>query len=232
MLDAVVADEGRSSIAAIARAQDIPVATAHRQVATLASEGYLSVGAAGRYFPGSRLLALLHKVDEKQVLATVAAPFLDALAASLQTVVQLGTFEHDMVTYRLKAGSGASALFTQVGMQLEAYCSGMGKVLLAYLPDSVRNGYLATGPFPALTPNTITDPAALRTVLQQVGAVGHAFDRGEILTGLNCVAVPVRRPTGEVIAALSATFTSEQRAEDALPLLRDTANAIERTAFA
>lgn len=231
LLETVIADAGTSSIAAMARREQMPVATAHRQVTTLAAEGYLVRTQKGRYLAGPRLLDLLGKIDQKQVIAEVAAPLLDQLAAQLKTVVQLGTFENEMVTYRIKTGSRASELFTKVGMQLEAYCSGIGKALLAHLPDPERNAYLAAGPFPALTENTVTCPETLHEVLRQVRQDGFAFDRGEILESVNCVAVPIHDNAGVVHAAISASFVHAAEADKALPLVMNTARAIGQAAF-
>src|SRR3990167_4921913 len=91
MLEAILADRDARSIAALARDLDVPVATAHRQVTTLVAEAYLVPLPGGRLGPGPRLLALLQLVDEKQVIATAAAPVLHRLAARLRCVVQLGT---------------------------------------------------------------------------------------------------------------------------------------------
>jgi DNA-binding IclR family transcriptional regulator len=117
----------------------------------------------------------------------------------------MGTFESDMVTYRVKTGENAGELFTRVDMQLEAYCSGMGKVLLAFLPAAERAAYLAGGPFVELTPTTITDPQDLARELARVGQQGFAEDRGETVPDLFCLAVPIRRPDGSVPAAISVS---------------------------
>lgn len=231
MLEAVIADGGRSSISALARATEIPVATAHRQVVTLVAEGYLTATVRGRHIAGPRLLGLLHRLDEKQIIVEIAGQWLDRLAEQLGTVVQLGTLESDMVTYRIKTGRKSAELFTKVGMQLEAYCSGIGKMLLAHLSDPERDAYLAAGPFPALTSRTITDPVELRGVLRQVREAGSAFDRGEILEGIHCVAVPLLDQTGKAHAAISATFTDARHAEEALPAVMQTARAIEIATF-
>jgi len=151
LLEAVIAEGGARSITAIARDIGMPVATAHRQAMSLVEEGYLARLRRGCHVAGPRLLRLLGQLNEKQVIANAAAPVLHRLASDLDCVVQLGTLEGDMVTYRIKTGEGAGDLFTKVGMQLEAYCSGIGKVLLAALPERDREEYLATGPFPALT---------------------------------------------------------------------------------
>lgn len=209
MLEAVIADGGSRSIAAIARDIGVPVATAHRQIVSLVEDGYLARHVRGRHVGGPRLLRLLGQLDEKEIIASAAAPVLHRLARELGCMVQLGTLEGDMVTYRIKAGEGAGNLFTRVGMQLEAYCSGIGKALLAGLPQRECEDYLAAGPFPALTPRTITDPAALRRELERVREAGHAIDDGEIVEGLYCMAVPIRASGGRVPAAISASRFGE-----------------------
>ena len=210
MLEAIIAEGATRSVASIARDLGVPVATAHRQVVSLIADGYLARHGRGFHVAGPRLLRLLGQLDEKQVIANCAAPVLHRLAGNLRCVVQLGTLEGDMVTYRIKTGEGAGDLFTRVGMQLEAYCSGIGKVLLAWLPDGAREAYLTTGPFPPLTPRTITDPGALRRELARVRTQGFAMDDGEIAEGLHCVAVPVCSADGRVLAAISASRSSAQ----------------------
>ena len=236
MLDAVIADGGLSSVAKLARQIAMPLATAHRQVTTLVAEGYLTASGGGHYVAGARLLGMLHRLDEKQIIANVAAPLLHELAALVRTVVQLGTFENDMVTYRIKTGRGANALFTRIGMQLEAYCSGIGKVLLANLPVAEREAYLASGAFVALTERTIVEPARLREELDAVRNQGFAIDDEEIAPGLRCMAVPLRRSDGRVLAAISVSqaLSSRGRLDDAplRALLTETAQAIESQAFA
>jgi DNA-binding IclR family transcriptional regulator len=231
LLEAVIADGGTGSIAAIARDFGVPVSTAHRHVVSLVQEGYLARPARGRHAAGPRLLRLLDQMDEKQIVANAAASVLHRLAEESGCVVQLGTLESDMVTYRIKTGEGAGGLFTRVGMQLEAYCSGIGKVLLAALPAHAREDYLAAGPFPALTAHTITQPAMLRTELALIRDQGYALDDGEIAEGLHCVAAPIRTADGRVLAAISISRTMDQTAapsaERILALLLRAADEIE-----
>lgn len=234
MLDAVIEDGGQSNISTLARKIAMPLATAHRQVTTLVTEGLLRPCGSGRHIAGPRLLGWVKRLGEKQVIADAAAALLHRLAADLGTVVQLGSLENDMVTYRIKAGEGAGALFTRIGMQLEAYCSGIGKVLLANLPPGQRAAYIASGPFVALTARTITDPQDLCAELDTVALQGFGIDQGEIADDLRCVAVPVRHPDGRVLAALSVSQSGPPfRHSDAylIERLTATARAIGQTAF-
>ena len=235
MLEAVIHDGGMKSVSELARSAGIPVATAHRQVGTLVAEGFLTPVGKRQHVAGARLLALARQLDERQVVVNVAAPFLHELAIELGAIVQLGTYDNGMVTYRIKTGHGAKELFTKVGMQLEAYCSAIGKILLAHLPQEEQHAYLADGPFVALTNRTITDPEQLAYTLAQILSDDFAVDDGEIVEGLTCVAVPIRRtPSGQVIAAVSASFEGvavPPTATEALPRLRAAIGRIERAAF-
>lgn len=232
MLETILGGGGHN-ISEIARVAGIPTATAHRQAVTLVEARYLSRLDTGRYVAGPRLLELVRLVDEKQVVANTAASCLHELASELNCVVQLGTLENDMVTYRIKTGQGASGLFTKVDMQLEAYCSGIGKVLLAWLPVREREAYLTAGPFPKLTERTITDPKALAQELSRVRDRGFAIDDGEIAETLFCMAVPIRKPDGTVPAAISASNAHGRWSdeEQLLGKLLEAAATIEQRAF-
>ncbi|MBJ7418293.1 MAG: IclR family transcriptional regulator, partial [Niveispirillum sp.] len=170
----------------------------------LTRHSYLIRLGRGRYRLGPALLSLSAGLRLEDMLVDVARPLVQDLARDCRACVHLGSFDGEMVTYLLKRGFGREKIFSAEGMQLEAYCSGIGKVLLAHLPATDRARYLAGGPFVALTPRTITDPARLGAELDRVQAQGWALDDEEILTGLRCAAVPVRDGAGTVIAALSA----------------------------
>ncbi|MFM6853555.1 MAG: IclR family transcriptional regulator, partial [Sphingopyxis sp.] len=173
ILEAIICDDGQLTLAGYAALLNLPVATVHRHVQALIGAGFLVRHGQRRLLPGPRLCRLAPHLDERQWLIRAAAPLIEKLAAKTRCVVQLGTLDQDMVTYRLKRGVGGAAAFTREGMQLEAYCSAIGKILLAHLPDAERAAYLAAGPFPALTPSTITDPQSLAAELAHVRAIGH-----------------------------------------------------------
>lgn len=227
----------RGDVSAIARAIGIPVSTAHRHVLTLVEAGLLHPIGRGRHVAGPRLRRLARRLDMQQILVVAAAGPLDALAGRTRSIAQLGSLDDNMVTYRLKTGHGADQLFTRVGMQMEAYCSGIGKVLLAHLPEEQQKAYLADGPFPRLTDRTITDPAALADELAKVREQDFAIDDGEIAPDLRCFAVPVRDRDGNVVAAVSLSIATSARVarelgdEALIAQVRAAVSEIEATAL-
>ena len=87
---------------------------------------------------------------------------------------------------------------------MPVHCTASGKLLLAFGPPELRDGVLRSGPFPALTKNTLTTARALRRELMEIRGRGYAEDNEELLQGVNCVAVPVYNRTGDVVAGLAA----------------------------
>jgi len=233
LLEAIISDRGSSSISSIAARLQMPSATAYRLSGALVERGYIVRVGAGRYYPGAVILAAGAERDPRDTLRCVAKPCLDWLARRVQAAAHLGVFEGGMVSYLAKSGSSRIARFTREGTQLDAYCSALGKVLLAHLPPSERNAYLTGGPFPKLTNQTITDPQELSVHLRQVRRQSYAIDDREFAEEVMCLAVPVRDPNSRVYAALSITTSPAQlrgsRVSAALKLLGRAARDIERS---
>lgn len=218
LLSAILQDEGRSSLTLLAGRLALPVSTAHRLAQRLLAAGLIARIGKGRYRGG---LALAHGADTTAVLAAAARPHLRQLARHIRRTVHLGVWRGDMVMYLLKESGGGPALFTSEGMELEGYCSAIGKLLLAHLPPPRQAAYLAAGPFVALTARTITDPDRLRGHLTEIEQCGFALDDAEVLEDLYCLAVPLRLGDGEIVAALSVSVPGAQRHQRAAlrPLL-------------
>jgi DNA-binding IclR family transcriptional regulator len=194
----------------ISRRSNIPKASCHRLVQTLEEVGAIVRGANGRYRLGMLLLFLAQNVAVKDLLREVGRPLLADLSARLNMTIHLGMLENDMVYYLSKVGTPTSfASHTRSGALLEAYCSGLGKVLLAALQEDALESFILEGELVALTPHTITDRGALRQELDKVRRQGFAIDDCEARIDTRCVAVPVRDQGGTVIAAISATGNAQ-----------------------
>lgn len=222
LLIALGVDGGRQSFADIAETVGIPFSTARRFGAVFESRQLIVRQKAGRYLPGPALLEMAEGMPRRSVFVAMARPVLMTLSRNLGMTAHLGVLEDQMVTYLCKASAECTPLFTREGMQLEAYCSGIGKVLLAAMADDELGRYLAGGSLVALTPNTIIDPDELRTELALVRTNGWAMEDGEVVPGLACLATPVTDASGLIWAAISVS--GERRRFDARTQARQLAS--------
>lgn len=206
LFSTIVAASGDRGLAEIAADLGVPSSTAHRFVATLLRHDMIARIGRGRYCLSYNMAGQGDDERSRQILSRIARPEASALARATRANVHVGVLDNDMVTYLVKAGD-QSSLFTREGMQLEAYCSAVGKILLAHLPPSSLDAFLRTGPFIALTSSTIVDPEALRDHLGCVRASQFALDEQEVDEHLRCAAVPIKGSEGRVVAALSISIT-------------------------
>lgn len=210
MLRVVLRDRGHSTLTEIALREGLPLATAHRLAATLEAEGFIERQTKGCYLPGKAMIeAQRQQFTPEQRLASRLRRPLERLAGRNGILLHFGVLDEGMVTYLVKENGGDEDLFTSERMQLEAYCSAIGKVLLAALPTEELDEYLEAGPFVPLTPNTITDPGAIRQELEVVRRAGYSFDRFEIREDLFCMAVPVTDFAGSTLGGISASFVGK-----------------------
>jgi len=203
LLDQLSRDGGRTDVSVLTRDLALPTSTAYRLLTVLQRQGLLVRVGKGRYLGGARLLDWADATDMARILRHSARPVLRSLARSSGLTAHLGILDGGMVTYLIKESGGGPPVFTEEGKQLEAYCSGIGKMLLSALPVADREAYLADGPFVALTPYTLTDPATLRQSLDAITTNDYALDDREIAPDLQCLAVPVRAADQRVVAAIS-----------------------------
>jgi IclR family pca regulon transcriptional regulator len=117
------------------------------------------------------------------------------------------------------------------GSRLPAYCTSLGRVLLAHLPEVELDAYFARTDLQPRTEHTITDPARLREALAQVRRDGYAINNEELELGLRSIAVPVRGAAGRVLAALNvgaqaARVTPDIMMREFLPVLRQGAQEL------
>jgi DNA-binding IclR family transcriptional regulator len=203
LLKAIITADGEAPLPEIAERLELPVSTAYRLAADLEQQGLIARTGGGFFAAGQGFFSLARSVDESRILARIGRPVMRRLASRTGHTVHMGALENGMVTYLAKEAGGPAADFTREGMQLEAYCSGIGKVLLAHADAATRDAYLADGPFVPLTANTIVEPQRLANQLSDIAAQGWAMDDAEIFEQLRCLAVPIRGADDVVVAALS-----------------------------
>lgn len=191
----------------LSRRAGIPEASGYRMICSLESIGAVIRGPNGGFRPGMLLSDLSRGVRLPDLLRASVSTSAAAIATRFAVTVQIGILESNMVSYVVV--KGRTKVPSREGTQLEAYCSGLGKVLLSGLEDWELDNFLDEGDLVALTPFTIVDKQVLRAQIAQVRSQGFGIDDREIDANLRCVAVPIRDRTGKIIAAMSGSGRSE-----------------------
>jgi IclR family acetate operon transcriptional repressor len=233
VLDALRGPEEWLSSADLSQRAGLPKASGHRIIKTLEEIGAVVRGPHGRYGLGMLLVALSHSVAIRELLYETSNTALADLSRRLNLTVHMGTLDEGMVTYVAKFSTPTSfPIRTRCGSQLEAYCTGLGKVLLAALPDNQLENFIIDGDLVALTPYTITDRNALRSELTRIRRLGFAVDDRECQSDASCVAVAVRDADNRTVAAISGTVNAGDMTAERQRIIRhallDTASAIGR----
>ena len=191
---------------------DMPKATLYRLMQTLTNQGMLQYDCDNRvYALGTRLVRLAHVAWRQSSIAPLARPYLDNLSAELGETLHLAQLEGGQVLYVDKRNSGKTIdMYSQAGKVGPAYCTGVGKAILAHLDPDTLDATLDLQSFKGHTPQTITDREQLIEELNETRERGFAFDREEHEPGIICVAAPILSAGLRPLGALSATSTTER----------------------
>jgi DNA-binding IclR family transcriptional regulator len=131
--------------------------------------------------------------------------------------VNLGVWDDAYVVYADQVPSPEPVVIrARVGTRVPAYCTAMGKVLMAFGRPGWREQVLGGGDLPARTPNTIVDREELVEHLARVRRLGYALDDEEHRLGVRCVAAPIRDYSGQAIAAISIAGPAFRLSRDRL----------------
>jgi IclR family pca regulon transcriptional regulator len=201
-------------VSELARDVGLSRSSAHRYIATLAALGYLEQDrATRRYRLGPRVLDLGFSAINSMELRQLAAADLQDLSDATGHTVNMAVLDGIDILYIERCRSSSRSqrdidLNLHVGSKLPAYCTSMGKVLLANLPPVELEERLAQMDLAKRGPHTITARAELREELDRVRIEGVAVNNEELAYGLRSIAVAVRAANGNAVAAINLAVHS------------------------
>ena len=224
-------------VSELSRGLELSRSTVHRYVATLAKLGYLQQDPdSKRYRLGPKVLDLGFAALNSMDLLEVSAPHLRRLSDETQRTVNVAILDGTDVVYieRCRAarpGQQEIDLNLHVGARLPAYCTAMGKAILAFVSEERLEEVIERIDFVPRGPNTLTDPKAFREELVKVRASGIAINDEELAYGLRSIAAPIYSQSGDVLAALNLAIhrtivSMEELVERFAPAVIQTANDI------
>jgi IclR family transcriptional regulator, pca regulon regulatory protein len=150
------------------------------------------------------MLTLSHTYTTSNTLSTAAQPILERMSAALRESFSVATLDGEDIVYIARTQvSRVMAVDLHIGSRLPAYCTSMGRVLLAYLPTEQLEQYLAKAVLTPHTTRTIISVEKLRLALRNVRRNGYALVDQEYEVGLRSLAVPVYAASGRVVATLN-----------------------------
>ncbi len=187
---------------------ELPKSSVHRILKELTELGYLNFNPdTKRYFGSLRLAAMGAEVMSHFQLRDHARPYLLGLHKETEHTTNMAILEGTMGVFvdKIESKDFGIKLFSEIGKTFPTHCTGLGKALLAFSPESTVEKLLES-PLKAITENTITDPRDFRQELALIRQRGYAMDAEEITRGIICAAAPVFGFNGELVSAISITF--------------------------
>lgn len=218
-------DQRRSlTIAQISHKTGIPRAAVRRCLYTLKRLGYAD-SEANNFFLKPKILSLGYSYLSSTPLTVSAQPCLNGISRALNESCSLAVLDNEEVLYVARsATSRVMSIALNTGSRLPAYCTSLGRVLLASLPEEAIQRYFDTVKLRAYTERTVVSVARLREILSEVRVSGYSVVEEELEVGLRSIAVPVRGASGIVHAALNVgaqatRVSTRQMEEEFLPAL-------------
>ncbi len=219
---------GQLSATEVAKILRIPLGSLYPILHSLELHGYLSRDGSKRYSLGYKFLEHANIILRQNNLYTQAKPFLRKLASTYSVNAHLGVLYEQKVLYLYREVGGNNVVIGEIiGWKEPAYCTAIGKVLLAYLPSHELEEYLAREQFIAFTPNTIVEPRELRRELKRIRQDGFAISDEEAHEGVVGVAAPIMDIHDQVRAAISISVLKTRFRKERDELVA----AVKKTAF-
>lgn len=212
MLQLFTRNRPRLGITEISQHLGLAKGTVHGLVRTLSKAGFLQQDPESRkYRLGLKIyelgmiLAGTLEINDKAVRPT------SQLAKRTGMVAKIAIWDGNSALLVLHIDPKAHSLFThQIGPSIPAYCSALGKAMLAHLQPQQLDAYLDRTPLTPYTSHTIVDRDALLADLEETRQKGYSIDCEETVLGFDCIGAPIVGRAGHVEAAISLSGDSEQ----------------------
>ena len=235
IIDMIARRDSPPQLAEICRQVGLPKPTVYRILSTLEHAGWICrEPGSKRYTCASDLTSVAGEVLMRSPSRVTRRAILEELVEQTGESCNLSIPNVSSVLYLDRVESDwPLRTHLAAGSRLPLHASASGKLFLSAMPRRSRERTLRLVPLVGHTPKTITDPARLLRELEEVRQLGYATDHEEYLTGICCLAVPVRDEESRVVAALSVHAPlARTRLEDMiemLPMLRQSAEALAQT---
>lgn len=198
---------GEQSILNLSEELNMNKSTVYRFLATLCSLGYVQQDLSSKQYSLTfKFSQIGREKDRNQSLISQVRPYMESLSEDTGESVHLAVLEGSKVQYIDQVESRKTIrVNVEIGKTFPAYSVGVGKAILAHMPESEVKSLFEKEAFIRFTEKTISSLGDLLKELKEVRKRGYALDNEECMTGLACIAVPLFS-FGAPVAAVSLTF--------------------------
>ena len=222
VIEAFDQERPRLTISEVAARTGLTRAAARRYLLTLTHLGFVSQDRK-MFSLTAKVLRLGQSYLHSARLPRIVEPELHKLAYTLKEASLAGVLDGDDVICIAATTAGRVVTTApQPGTRIPAYCSSVGRVLMAAKPQSELDAWLDRQSFEALTIHSITQPERMRNEIERTRAIGYCCIDQEFELGLRTLAVPLKNYRGEVVSAVNvlvqaSRMSMEQMVEQCLP---------------
>jgi DNA-binding IclR family transcriptional regulator len=218
----LLAEKGELSVAEAAAKLGMNRSTCHRFLVTLRELGYVVQNHLSHYRLSFRIYELGMKVADRLQVRQIAHPYLQELSNLFNENINLGYWDNNEIVHLDKIDSTEILRIDPgIGSRVPAYCTGLGKAILPFLPDEELTSFLESVPLQAMTPNTITSKEELIREFETIRKQGFAVDREELSIGLRCVASPVFDYTNYPSYSVSVAGPSSRMTKEKITAIKE-----------
>ena len=195
---------GEIGVSNLSREKGLNRSNVHRILSTFEFLGYVEKNSNNKkYRPSLRLFELGNLIIQRNGLIKISHPFLEKLGLKFGETNNLAVLDKGEVIYIDKVESSeALRMDLAIGRRVPAYCTALGKILLAGFSEEQLNQYVKRTRFAKRTPNTLSKEG-LKKQLVEIRERGFAIDDEELHLGIRCIAAPIRNHSGNIIASIS-----------------------------
>ena len=199
------------TIKEVSETLSFPQSSTSGLIVTLLENGYITVDPFKRYKLGPKLIQIGRVAMDSLDITAQDTPFLKKLMEEVEETVFMAVLTGIDLVYVTKIDNNRSIRTTaQPGQRKPIYCTGLGKIFLANLPEQRREDILSQLDLVPITPKTITDVNTLKKQLKLFAEMGYSIDNEENEEGLVCVAAPVYGADHTIQAAISVAGPKER----------------------
>lgn len=230
----ILVNNNEMGVTEISKNLNLGKTSVFRLLHTLKNRGYINKNKENdKYYLGIKFTHIGTTVLQRQNIVKIVRPYLESLTKKHHETVHLAILDAGDVVFLDKANSiiNTIQMHSTIGARMPGYCTGTGKLLLAYKYAQLEDIEILKFDYKKFTQNTIITSKDLIKELKKIREKGYSEDNEEKEIGLTCYAVPIRNNKNDVLAAISISGPSvriQKKKHDLIYSMQQASNKISK----